>query len=222
MTLLRRAFAEAVGTFALVFAGCGAIMVDAQTGALGHVGVAVTFGLVVMVMIYTFGHVSGAHFNPAVTTAFALTRHLPLADAAAYVGAQLLGATTAAFALRGMLGTAADLGVTSPAGSPGQSFALELVLTAFLMLVIVAVSTDTRAVGDHAAIAIGGTVALDALLGGPTSGASMNPARSIGPALVSGTFDHLWLYVAAPIVGATLGAVVYKVARGEVTLEATS
>lgn len=221
MTLLHRAIAEVVGTFALVFAGCGAIMVNAQTGALGHIGVAATFGLVVMVMIYTFGHVSGAHFNPAVTTAFTLTRHLPIPDAIAYVVAQLVGAITAAATLRAILGTTANLGSTTPSGSAGQSFALELALTAFLMLVIVAVATDTRAVGEAAAIAIGGTVALDALFGGPISGASMNPARSIGPALVSGTFDSLWLYIVAPLVRATVGALVYLFTRGT-TPEAAS
>lgn len=215
MSLFHRAVAEAVGTFALVFAGCGAIMVNAQTGALGHVGVAASFGLVVMVMIYTFGHVSGAHFNPAVTAAFALTRHLPIRVAATHVGAQLAGAIGAAAALRSILGTTANLGTTTPSGSTGQSFALELVLSAFLMLVIMAVATDTRAVGEAAAIAIGGTVALDALFGGPISGASMNPARSIGPALVSGIYDALWLYIAAPLAGAAIGALVYQLARGQ-------
>ncbi len=214
MNLVHRAIAESVGTFTLVFAGCGAIMVDGQTGALGHIGVAATFGLVVMVMIYTFGHISGAHFNPAVTVAFTLTRHLPIRVAATHVGAQLVGALTAALTLRALLGSTANLGATIPSGTTGQSFAMEFVLTAFLMLVIIAVATDTRAVGEAAAIAIGGTVALDALVGGPISGASMNPARSIGPALVSGTVDALWLYIAAPLLGATLGALTYQIARG--------
>lgn len=219
MSLFHRAVAEAVGTFALVFAGCGAIMVNDETNALGHVGVAATFGLVVMVMIYAFGHVSGAHFNPAVTIAFTLTRHLPIRVAATHIAAQITGAIGAALTLRAILGTAANLGTTTPSGSNGQSFALEVVLTAFLMLVIMAVATDTRAVGEAAAIAIGGTVALDALFGGPISGASMNPARSIGPALVSGTFDALWLYIAAPLVGATIGALVYQLARGPQSVE---
>lgn len=215
MNLLHRAAAEAAGTFALVFAGCGAIMVNAQTDALGHIGVAATFGLVVMVMIFTFGHISGAHFNPAVTIAFVLTRHLPLKVAAVHIAAQLAAAVAAAAALGAILGSIAQLGSTTPSGSVGQSFALEVVLTAFLMLVIMAVATDTRAVGDAAAIAIGGTVALDALFGGPISGASMNPARSLGPALVSGTFDALWLYMLAPILGAAIGAFVYQFTRGE-------
>jgi MIP family channel proteins len=214
MNLVHRATAEAVGTFALVFAGCGAIMVNAQTGALGHVGIAATFGLVVMAMIYTFGHISGAHFNPAVTVAFTLTRHLPIRVATTHVGAQLVGALTAALALRATLGSTANLGSAIPSGTTGQSFAMEFVLTTFLMLVIIAVATDTRAVGEAAAIAIGGTVALDALFGGPISGASMNPARSIGPALVSGTYDALWLYVVAPLLGAAAGALTYQLARG--------
>jgi len=219
MNLPRRALAEAAGTFALVFTGCGAIMVNAQTGALGHVGVAVTFGLVIMAMIYTFGHVSGAHFNPAVTTAFTLTRHLPIRIAAVHVVAQVVGATVAALALRGILGSTADLGSTTPTGSTGQSFALELALTAILMLVITAVATDTRAVGEAAAIAIGGTVTLGALFGGPISGASMNPARSIGPAIVSGTLDLLWLYIVAPLIGAAIGAVIYELSRGRIPAE---
>ncbi len=173
--------AEALGTFALVFAGCGAIMVDAKTGAFGHIGVAFSFGLVIMVMIYALGHISGAHFNPAVTLTFALTRHFPWARTAAYWGAQLCGAIVAAALLRGSLGDYAHVGATLPSGSQGQAFLWELVLTFFLMLVIMAVATDSRAVGEAAAIAIGGTVGLDALFGGPITGASMNPARSIGP-----------------------------------------
>jgi aquaporin NIP len=178
LTPLSRALvAEAFGTFALVFAGAGAVMVDAKTHQLGHVGVAITFGLVIMAMIYAVGHVSGAHFNAAVTFAFALTRHFPWPRVFAYWGAQLLGALTAALVLRGSLGNVAHVGATLPSGSQGQSFLWELIMTAFLMFVILAVATDTRAVGEAAAIAIGGTIALDAMFGGPISGASMNPAR---------------------------------------------
>ncbi len=213
----RSLVAEAVGTFALVFAGAGAIMVDAKTGALGHVGVAITFGLVIMAMIYAVGHVSGAHFNPAVTFAFALTRHFPWARTLSYWAAQVLGAILAAALLRASLGNIAHVGATLPSGSQGQSFVWELVLTFFLMFVIMAVATDTRAVGEAAAIAIGGTVGLDAMFGGPISGASMNPARSIGPAFVSGDLHALWLYIVAPLVGASLGALVYQVVRGEQT-----
>jgi MIP family channel proteins len=215
-TALPRALvAEAIGTFALVFAGCGAIVVDAKTGALGHLGVAFSFGLVIMAMIYAVGHISGAHFNPAVTLAFALTRHFPWTRTVTYWGAQLAGALLAAALLRASLGDYAHDGATLPSGSQGQAFLWELVLTFFLMLVIMAVATDSRAVGEAAAIAIGGTVGLDALFGGPITGASMNPARSIGPAVVSGEFHALWLYILAPAVGAALAGLTYQFLRGE-------
>ncbi|MGH3081593.1 MAG: MIP family channel protein [Gaiellaceae bacterium] len=215
--LARLLAAEFVGTFALVFAGCGGIMVDTKTGALGHVGVALSFGLVIMAMIYAVGHISGAHFNPAVTLAFTLSRHFPRPHALAYWTAQLLGALTAALLLRGSLGDIADIGATLPSGSQGQSFLWELVMSFFLMFVIMAVATDTHAVGEAAAIAIGGTIALDAMFGGPISGASMNPARSIAPALVSGNLHALWLYILAPILGASLGALTYQLIRDEPT-----
>jgi aquaporin NIP len=210
--------AEFVGTFALVFAGCGAVMVDAKTQALGHVGVAISFGLAIMVMIYAVGHISGAHFNPAVTFAFALSRHFPWPRLIGYVAAQVLGAICAAALLRASLGDIAGIGATLPSGSLGQSFLWELVLSFFLMFVIMAVATDTRAVGEAAAIAIGGTVALDAIFGGLISGASMNPARSLGPALVSGELHALWLYLLAPLFGTALGALIYQFIRGEPTV----
>jgi MIP family channel proteins len=213
--LARLLLAEAIGTFALVFAGAGAIVVDARTHALGHVGVAITFGLVIMVMIYAVGHVSGAHFNPAVSFSFGLTRHFPWPRVFAYWTVQIAGALLAAALIRASLGDDAHVGATLPSGSQGQSFVWELVLTFFLMFVIMAVATDTRAVGEAAAIAIGGTVGLDAMFGGPISGASMNPARSIGPAVVSGDLHALWLYIVAPILGAAAGALTYQVVRGE-------
>lgn len=213
--LARSLVAELIGTFALVFAGAGAIMVDAKTEALGHVGVAITFGLVIMAMIYALGHVSGAHFNPAVSFAFALTRHFPWKRVGAYWVAQLAGALAAAAILRASLGDVAHVGATLPSGSQGQAFLWELVLTFFLMFVVMAVATDTRAVGEAAAIAIGGTVGLDAMFGGPVTGASMNPARSIGPALVSGDLHALWLYIVAPLLGAAVGAFAYQFVRGE-------
>ncbi len=212
---LRSLVAEAIGTFALVFAGCGAIMVDAKTHQLGHIGVAITFGLVIMAMIYAVGHISGAHFNGAVTFAFALTRHFPWPRAAGYWTAQLAGALAAALILRGSLGNIAHVGATQPSGSQAQSFLWELVMSAFLMFVILAVATDTRAVGEAAAIAIGGTIGLDAMFGGPISGASMNPIRSIAPALVSGDLHALWLYIVAPILGAAIGGLAYQFTRGE-------
>jgi aquaporin NIP len=210
---MRALVAELIGTFALVFAGAGAIMVDEKTHALGHVGVAIAFGLVIMVMIYAVGHVSGAHFNPAVSLAFALTRHFPWARLVGYWAAQVSGALIAAAILRGSLGNRAHVGATLPAGSQGQAFLWEVVLTFFLMLVIMSVATDTRAVGEAAAIAIGGTVGLDAMFGGPVTGASMNPARSLGPALVSGDLHALWVYIAAPVVGAAIGGVAYQYLR---------
>ena len=210
---MRALVAELIGTFALVFAGAGAIMVDEKTHALGHVGVAIAFGLVIMVMIYAVGHVSGAHFNPAVSLAFALTRHFSWARLVGYWAAQVSGAPIAAAILRGSLGNRAHVGATLPAGSQGQAFLWEVVLTFFLMFVIMSVATDTRAVGEAAAIAIGGTVGLDAMFGGPVTGASMNPARSIGPALVSGDLHALWVYIAAPVVGAAIGGVAYQYLR---------
>lgn len=212
--LVRSLVAEAIGTFALVFAGCGAIMVDAKTQALGHVGVAISFGLVIMIMIYAVGHVSGAHFNAAVTFAFACARQFPWQRVPLYWIAQLAGATAAALVLRGSLGAVAHVGATLPSGSDGQAFLWEAVLTFFLMFVVMAVATDTRAVGEAAAIAIGGTVGLDAMFGGPITGASMNPARSLGPAIAAGDFTSIWVYLTAPILGAVAAAVTYELLRG--------
>jgi MIP family channel proteins len=212
---VRALAAELIGTFALVFAGAGAIMVDDKTHQLGHVGVAIAFGLVIMVMIYAVGHVSGAHFNPAVSFAFALTRHFSWTRLLGYWAAQVSGALIAAAILRGSLGNRAHLGASLPAGSQAQAFLWEAVLTFFLMFVIMSVATDTRAVGEAAAIAIGGTVGLDAMFGGPVTGASMNPARSLGPALVSGDLHALWVYLVAPLVGAAVGAIAYQFVRHE-------
>ena len=215
LPLARALVAEAIGTFALVFAGCGAIMVDAKTGVLGHVGVAITFGLVIMAMIYAVGHVSGAHFNPAVTFSFALARHFPKRHLVPYWGAQLAGALIAASILRGSLGNIAHVGATYPSGTDAQAFLWEAVLSFFLMFVIMAVATDTRAVGEAAAIAIGGTVGLDAMFGGPITGASMNPARSLGPGIVTGDLNAIWIYLLAPIAGASIAALAYTFVRGD-------
>ena len=215
--LARRAGAEAIAAFALVFAGCGAIVTDARyDGALGVVGIALVFGLVIMAMVYATGHLSGAHINPAVTIAFTLTRHFPPRDGLTYVAAQLGGAALGALLLLAVWPAApANLGATAPSIGAGGALVYELVLTAALMFVIMAVATDTRAVGAGAAIAIGGTVALDALFGGPVTGASMNPARSFGPALASGTWQDFWIYVVGPVAGAALGALAYQLVRGE-------
>jgi aquaporin NIP len=215
--LARRAAAEGLAAFALVFAGCGAVVANARyEGTLGTVGIALVFGLVIMAMVYATGHLSGAHINPAVTAAFTLTRHFPLRDAAAYVAAQCLGAVTGGLLLlAAWTDKPADLGATVPSVGTGAALLYEIVLTAFLMFVIVAVATDTRAVGAAAAIAIGGTVGLDALFGGPITGASMNPARSLGPALAAGEWQDFWIYVAGPFAGAGLGALAYQLVRGE-------
>lgn len=213
--LWKRVVAEFVGTFALVLAGCGAVVVNSQTGALGHGGVAATFGLIIGVMIAATGHISGAHFNPAVTIAFASARHFAWRDVPAYLAGQFGAAVSAAMVLRVMFGNVASLGATVPAGTVGQSLVLEALLTFFLMFVIIAVATDSKAAGQLAAIAIGGTVALSALWGGPISGASMNPARSFGPALIAGVWDAHWLYWLGPIVGAVVAALVYTAIRSE-------
>lgn len=215
MPLVRRLAAEALGTFALVFFGAGAVMVAAEHGSFGQLGIALAFGLVIAAMVYALGHISGAHLNPAVSFAFALSRHFPWRLVGGYWAAQCAGAIAAAFLLRASLGDVADVGATQPSGSDGQSFLWESVLTFVLMLVIMAVATDTRAVGEAAAIAIGGTVALDALVGGAVSGASMNPARSLGPALAAVELGALWIYLLAPLVGAALGALAYQLLRGE-------
>ena len=221
-SLLRRGAAELLGTYALVTAGCGAIVVNATTGALTHVGVALTFGLVIVVLIAALGHISGAHLNPAVTLAFALIRHFPWREVPLYAGAQLLGAAAGALTLQTLFGPVGALGATLPAGSAAQSLLLETLLTAVLMLVVTAVATDTRAVGQLAALAIGATVALDALWGGPVSGASMNPARSFGPALVAGAWRDHWVYWLGPVLGACLGAGLYQWLRSEGGLGARS
>jgi MIP family channel proteins len=215
MALGRRLAAEALGTFALVFFGAGAIMVAAKSGAFGQLGIALAFGLAITTMVYALGHISGAHLNPAVSLAFALSRHFPWRLVGGYWVAQCAGAIAAALLLRASLGDVADVGATQPSGSDVQSFLWEVALTFFLMLVVMAVATDTRSVGEAAAVAIGGVVALDALVGGPVSGASMNPARSLGPALASGELSNLWIYLIAPPVGAALGALAYQFLRGE-------
>jgi aquaporin Z len=203
LPLRKRLAAEALGTFALVFAGTAAVVVNAS-GAVSHVGVALTFGLVVFALIAALGDVSGAHLNPAVTLAFRIARRFPGREVVPYIAAQCGGALAASFVVRLLFPDAMSLGGTSPAGSEAQSWALELLLTAGLMFVVLGVSTGAKEKGITAGLAIGGVVALEALFAGPLSGASMNPARSLGPALVAGQLGGLWLYLTAPVVGAAL------------------
>lgn len=189
-------------------------MVDAEGGGLGNVGVSLAFGLVVMAMVYSLVHVSGAHINPAVTLALASRMRFPWSAVPGYWGAQVAGAIAAAIVLRSSLGDVASLGATSPSGSDAQSFAWEVLMTATLLVVILAVATDKRAVGA-VAVAVGGTIALASLVGGPISGASLNPARSIGPALVSSDLGSLWIYLTAPLLGGVLGALAYDALRSD-------
>ncbi len=211
--LLKRMGVEFVGTYALVTTGCGAIVVNTLTGTVSHVGVALTFGLIITVMIAATGHISGAHFNPAVTLAFAFIRRFPWFEVPLYISSQLVGAILGGLTLRMLFGATASLGATLPHVDPIQSLVLEFLLTAGLMFVITAVATDPRVPHPLAALAIGATVALGALWGGPISGASMNPARSFGPALVAGVWSYQWVYWLGPLLGAGLGALVYEALR---------
>lgn len=202
---MRNYVAELIGTFALVFCGTGAIIIDQQSGgAVTHVGVAITFGLIIMSMIYSLGDISGAHLNPAVSIAFSITSSFPLKQLPPYIISQLAGALLASFTLKFLFPLNQLLGATMPAGAEMQSFILELVLTFFLMLVIIKVAHGSKEQGMFAGLAIGAVVGLEAMFAGPVCGASMNPARSIAPAIASGHLEHLWIYIVAPITGAAL------------------
>lgn len=211
---MRRYVAEALGTFALVFCGTGAIVINQETGGvIGHAGVAATFGLVVTAMIYAFGEISGAHFNPAVTLAFSIAKLFRWKEVAPYIVAQLTGAFIATLLLRFLFPSNLTLGATLPAGSAMQSLILESILTFLLMLVIFFTSQGSRETGIMAGIAIGATVLLEAMFAGPICGASMNPARSIAPAVVSGYAGSLWIYIVGPLAGASLATAVWKILR---------
>lgn len=206
--------AEAFATFALVFCGTGAIAAnEVSGGAITHVGVSLVFGLIILAMIYAVGHVSGAHMNPAVSLAFVSVGRLPIRELLPYWMAQGLGGVMASLTVKMIFPSSQTLGMTLPSGAVTQSFMLELVLTLILMFVIMGVAHDERAEGEIAGIAIGGTVALEALLGGPISGASMNPIRSLAPAMVAGRMDSLWIYIAAPALGAVAGAFIHRAVR---------
>ncbi len=211
---MKKLLAEVLGTFTLVFAGTGAIVANSVSGgAVTHVGIALTFGLVVMALIYTYGDVSGAHLNPAVTVAFAVAGRFGWREVPGYVLAQVLGALAASGMLKVLFPEQANLGATLPSGSVGQSFWLEVILTAMLMMTVLSVSTGAKEKGVTAAIAIGGVVGLEALFAGPICGASMNPARSLGPALMSGQTQHLWVYLVAPTLGAVLAVPLFFATR---------
>ena len=202
---MKKLFAECFGTFALVFAGTGAITInDVSGGTITHVGIALTFGLVVLAMIYSVGDVSGAHLNPAVTIGFWASGRFPAPTVLPYIGAQVSGAIAASALLRLLFPKHATLGATFPAGTQWQSFLLEVILTFILMLVILNVSTGAKEKGITAGIAVGAVIALEAMFAGPICGASMNPARSFAPALVTFKFESLWVYLAAPVLGAVL------------------
>jgi len=213
---MKKYIAELIGTFTLVFCGCGAIVTNEfSQGTVTHSGIALTFGLVVMSLIYAFGEISGAHFNPAVTIAFTYAKKFPLKEIPKYLLAQCIGAIIAALLLLVLFPENEFLGTTLPKIDVWRVFLFEVILTFFLMLIIINVSTGSKESGIMAGIAIGGVVWFEAQFAGPITGASMNPARSIGPALVSGHLEHLWLYILAPIIGAILAVMSCKLVKDE-------
>ena len=204
---MKKYTAEFMATFALIFCGTGAMVVNETThGAIGHIGVAISWGLIVMTMIYAFGEISGAHMNPAVTIAFAINKNFPWSKVLPYAISQFLGAASASLLLKFLFPTSITLGATLPSGSIMQSFILEIFLMLFLMLVVLQVAVGSKEQGIFAGIAIGGTVLLEAMFAGPVCGASMNPIRSLAPALVSNHLEYVWIYLTAPFIGAA-GAV---------------
>lgn len=209
---MNKYIAELLGTFAVVFCGTGAIVINQQTnGVITHVGIAITFGLIVMAMIYALGDISGAHMNPAVTIAFAIAKRFQIIQVIPYILSQLAGALLASITLKYLFPSNDTLGATLPSGTAMQSFILECILTFFLMLVIINVATGSKEQGMFAGLAIGSVVLLEAMFAGPICGASMNPARSLSPAIVSGHTQHLWVYILAPVLGAALAIPVYKI-----------
>jgi len=209
--MMRKLAAEFLGTFALVFCGTGAIVIDQEThGGVTHAGIAITFGLIVMCMIYALGSISGAHLNPAVSVAFTVARKFPLQQLLPYIISQMAGAVAASLVLKLLFPTNALLGATLPAGSAMQSFILEFLLTFFLMLVIIHVATGSKEQGMFAGLAIGSVVLLEAMFAGPICGASMNPARSFAPAVVSGHLENLWVYLVATPIGAVTAIPVWR------------
>jgi aquaporin Z len=212
----RKYGAEAIGTFIVVFAGTGSVVVNEVSGGkIGQLGIGLVFGLIVLAMIYTLGRISGAHLNPAVTLGFVVGGKMDFREVPFYWIAQIGGALLASCALKTIFMDSRDLGITLPSGSWSQSFALEFILSLILMFVIMGVAHDERAEGMMAGVAIGATIALEAVFGGPISGASMNPARSIAPAIVSGNFNFLWIYCVAPLLGTAAGSFLYERIKGD-------
>uniref|UniRef100_A0A6N2K8W7 Aquaporin n=1 Tax=Salix viminalis TaxID=40686 RepID=A0A6N2K8W7_SALVM len=214
VTITQKLIAEAIGTYFVIFAGCGSVAVNKIYGSVTFPGTCVTWGLIVMVMVYSVGHISGAHFNPAVTISFAIFRRFPARQVPLYIIAQLMGSILASGTLALVFDVTPEAFFgTVPAGSNGQSLVLEIIISFLLMFVISGVSTDDRAVGDLGGIAVGMTILLNVFVAGPVSGASMNPARSIGPALVKHQFEGLWVYIVGPIMGTIAGAFAYNLIR---------
>ncbi|KAJ0623325.1 putative major intrinsic protein [Helianthus annuus] len=215
VSFLQKLIAEVLGTYFVIFAGCAAVVVNTDKDkVIGLPGISIVWGLVVMVMVYSVGHISGAHFNPAVTIAFASCNRFPVKQVPAYVAAQVLGSTLASGTLRLIFNGRQDhFAGTLPAGSDLQSLVLEFIITFYLMFVISGVATDNRAIGELAGLAVGATVLLNVMFAGPISGASMNPARSLGPAIVSKEYRGIWVYMLGPTAGAISGAWVYNIIR---------
>lgn len=211
---MKKYLAECIGTFALLFCGTGAVIVnEVIPGSVTHVGIAVTFGLVVMAMIYALGEKSGAHLNPAVTIAFAVNGNFPVKQIVPYIISQLTGAVAASLVLKILFPASVLLGATLPSGSSAQSFIMECILSFFLMLVIIHVAKGSKEQGLFAGIAIGSVVLLEAMFAGPVSGASMNPARSLAPAIVSGEMKQVWIYMTAPVLGMLAATGIYKLIK---------
>ncbi|OUS02228.1 aquaporin [Flavobacteriales bacterium 33_180_T64] len=215
---MKKYYSEIIGTFAMVFCGCGAMTINEITnGSITHVGVAMTWGIIVMSMIYAFGEISGAHFNPAVTFGFAFAKKFPWKEVPKYIISQAIGAFLACAILLFLFPESETLGSTFPAENfePYKAFVLELILTYFLMIVIINVSTGSKETGTMAAIAVGGIILLEAMFAGPMTKASMNPIRSLAPALISGNLQHLWLYLTAPFIGTFLAIISFSLIKSE-------
>ena len=213
---MKKYISEFIGTFSMIFCGTGAMTVNEVTGGdVTHVGIAITWGLIVMAMIYAFGETSGAHFNPAVTIAFAYAKKFAWKEVPKYIIAQVLGAFAASLILCYLFPASEYLGATIPTVDVGRAFVMELLLTFFLMVVIINVSTGSKEIGIIAGIAVGAVVLLEAMFAGPITNASMNPARSIAPAIVAGKMQHFLMYILAPILGAILAVISCKLVKEE-------